>query len=203
MNTKLDIALWFRHATLPCIFRHAFWYPLSAWTDLTLPCNSGMPLYSVFLGMPSGIFSLPGLRNPRQTAMEQCTAAASLFLYGKELFVACYPLYVAPGKHMEHCACLFVRLSLLLLAPHVFRRKLALSKACKVPLRHLVFGSFFLLSIHNSVPLIGSSCGVVFKLLTCRARGPGFNSRSHRYNFRDWLSPTSNSRYGWKITKVM
>ena len=163
---------------------------------MTLPCYSGMPLYSVFLGMPPGVFSLPGLRDPRQTAMEQCTAAASLFLYGKELFVAYYPLNVTPGKHMEHFVCLFIRLSLLLLAPHVFRRKLALSKACKVPLKRLVFGSFFLLSIHNSVPLVGSSGGVVVKLLACGARGMGFHSQSRRYDFRDWLSPTSKSRYG-------
>ena len=43
---------------------------------------------------------------------------------------------------------------------------------------------------------IGSSGGVVVKLLACGARGSGFNSRSCRYNFRDWLSPASKSRYG-------
>ena len=49
---------------------------------------------------------------------------------------------------------------------------------------------------------IGSSGGVVVKLLACGAIGPGFNSLSPRYNFRDWLSPTSKSQYGWNIAKV-
>ena len=38
--------------------------------------------------------------------------------------------------------------------------------------------------------------GVVVKLLACRARGTRFDSRSRRYDFRDWLSPASKSRYG-------
>ena len=48
-----------------------------------------------------------------------------------------------------------------------------------------------------------SSCGVVVKLLACGVRGPGFDSWSRHYNFRDWLSSASKSRYGWKtcITK--
>ena len=29
------------------------------------------------------------------------------------------------------------------------------------------------------------------KLFACGARGPGFDSRSRRYDFRDWLSPAS------------
>ena len=33
--------------------------------------------------------------------------------------------------------------------------------------------------------------GVVVKLLACGARGPGFDSLSRRYDFRDWLSPAS------------
>ena len=33
-------------------------------------------------------------------------------------------------------------------------------------------------------------------------RCPGFESRSCRYDFRDWLSPVSKSRCGWKIAKA-
>ena len=44
-----------------------------------------------------------------------------------------------------------------------------------------------------------SSGGVVVKLLACGARGLGFDSRSRRYDFRDWLSPAFKSRYGWNI----
>ena len=36
--------------------------------------------------------------------------------------------------------------------------------------------------------IFGSSGGAVVKLLACRAKGPGFDSRSRHYNFRDWLS---------------
>ena len=43
--------------------------------------------------------------------------------------------------------------------------------------------------------ILWSSGGVVVKLLACRARGPGFDSRSRRYDFRDWLSPASMSQY--------
>ena len=49
--------------------------------------------------------------------------------------------------------------------------------------------------------LLGSSSGRVVKLLACRARGPGFDSRPRHLNFRDWLSSASKSRYGWKIAK--
>ena len=38
---------------------------------------------------------------------------------------------------------------------------------------------------------ICSSGCVVVTLLACGARGPGFDSRSRRYDFRDWLSPAS------------
>ena len=31
-----------------------------------------------------------------------------------------------------------------------------------------------------------------FKLLACGARGPGFDSRSRRDDFRDWLSAASS-----------
>ena len=41
---------------------------------------------------------------------------------------------------------------------------------------------------------VGSSGGVVVKLLACGARGAGFNSWSRSYDFRDWLSPASKSR---------
>ena len=34
-----------------------------------------------------------------------------------------------------------------------------------------------------------SSGGEVVKFLACGARGPGFDSRSRYYDFRDWLSP--------------
>ena len=47
-----------------------------------------------------------------------------------------------------------------------------------------------------------SNGGVVVKLLACGARGPGFDSRSRCYDFRDWLSPASNTRYDWKIAKT-
>ena len=43
----------------------------------------------------------------------------------------------------------------------------------------------------------GISGGVVVKLLACGARGTGFDSRTLRYNFRDWLSPASKVRCGW------
>ena len=43
--------------------------------------------------------------------------------------------------------------------------------------------------------LIGSSDGVVAKLLACGARGSWYNSRSCCYGFRDWVSPASKLRY--------
>ena len=43
---------------------------------------------------------------------------------------------------------------------------------------------------------IGSSCGEVVKLLACEARNMASDSRSHRYDFIDWLSPVSESLYG-------
>ena len=61
-------------------------------------------------------------------------------------------------------------------------------------------GMWYNLSLNTSV-CRSSSC-VVVKLLACGARGPEIYSQSHRYNFRDWLSPASKSRYGWKIAKV-
>ena len=42
--------------------------------------------------------------------------------------------------------------------------------------------------------IVGSSNGVVIKLLACWARVLGFDSRSHPYDFRDWLSPASKLR---------
>ena len=56
--------------------------------------------------------------------------------------------------------------------------------------------------IHGLLEPILSSSGVVDKLLACGARGPGFESRSRRYDFRDWLSPASKSQYGWNIAKA-
>ena len=49
---------------------------------------------------------------------------------------------------------------------------------------------------------IRSSGGVVVKPLACGARGPGFDSRSRRYDFRDWLSPASMSWYGWNTAEA-
>ena len=42
---------------------------------------------------------------------------------------------------------------------------------------------------------MGSSYGVVVKLLAYGARGPGFDSKCRHYDFRDWLlvSPASKS----------
>ena len=54
----------------------------------------------------------------------------------------------------------------------------------------------------ENLVIVGSTNGVVVKLLACWARGPGFDSRSHPYDFRDWLSPASKSRYSWNIAKV-
>ena len=36
----------------------------------------------------------------------------------------------------------------------------------------------------------------------CRARGPGFESGSRRYHFRNWVSPVIKSRYDWNIVKA-
>ena len=62
------------------------------------------------------------------------------------------------------------------------------------------------LFISKPVPLISyqywSRGGVMVKLLACGARGPGLDSRSHRYDFRDWLSYASKSRYGWNAAKA-
>ena len=41
-----------------------------------------------------------------------------------------------------------------------------------------------------------SGGGRVVKLLACGARGPRFDSPPRHLNFRDWLSPSSKSRYG-------
>ena len=45
-------------------------------------------------------------------------------------------------------------------------------------------------------PLVGSSGDEVVKHIACGASGPGFKSRSRRYDFRDWLSPATKSQYG-------
>ena len=49
---------------------------------------------------------------------------------------------------------------------------------------------------HVVVNILKVSGGVVVQLLACGVRGPGFDFRSRRYDFRDWLSPASKSRYG-------
>ena len=52
------------------------------------------------------------------------------------------------------------------------------------------------------VPIgLRSSGGRVVKLLACGARGPGSTPGLATWIFRDWLSPASKSRYGWKIAK--
>ena len=56
--------------------------------------------------------------------------------------------------------------------------------------------------IHKDSKETRSSGGVVVKLLACGARGPGFHSRSHRYDFTKWSFPASKSRYSWKIAKA-
>ena len=44
--------------------------------------------------------------------------------------------------------------------------------------------------------------GEVVKLLVCGARGPGFDSRSRRYDFRNWLSPATKSPYDRKTAQA-
>ena len=46
-----------------------------------------------------------------------------------------------------------------------------------------------------------SSGGRVVKLLACGAKGPGLIPGLVIWIFRDWLSPASKLRYGWKIAK--
>ena len=48
-----------------------------------------------------------------------------------------------------------------------------------------------------------SSGGVVVKLLAWGANGPGINSRSRRFDFRDWSSPASKLRYGSNFAKAI
>ena len=47
-----------------------------------------------------------------------------------------------------------------------------------------------------------SSGGVVVKLLACGTWCQGFEPRTGRYDFRDWLSPASKSRCGLTIFKA-
>ena len=57
--------------------------------------------------------------------------------------------------------------------------------------------------ISSFFPLVnGNNGGVVGKLLAWGARGPGFDSRSRRYDFRNFLSPASKTRYGSNIAKA-
>ena len=66
-------------------------------------------------------------------------------------------------------------------------------KVIKPSLRHNILWKYrFGIKGVSSLPIFkGSGGGVVGKLLTCGARGPGFYSRSRRYDFRDWLSLAS------------
>ena len=50
--------------------------------------------------------------------------------------------------------------------------------------------------VYNVVQLLG------YALLMAFARGMGFDFRSRRHDFRDWLSPASKSRYGWNTAKA-
>ena len=59
------------------------------------------------------------------------------------------------------------------------------------------------LFLRNDVLNIDGSSGcVVVNLLACGARGTGLDSQSRCYDFRDWLSRASKSRYGLKIAKA-
>ena len=60
----------------------------------------------------------------------------------------------------------------------------------------VAFGDRGTVNFSPWLPSMASSC-VVVKLLACRARGEGFDSRPRRYNIRDWWSPASKSGYGW------
>ena len=70
----------------------------------------------------------------------------------------------------------------------------------------LLFCIVYCISPHLLIELrssqLGSRGGVVVKLLACRARGSGLDSRPRRYDFRDWLSPASKSQNGWNIAKA-
>ena len=57
--------------------------------------------------------------------------------------------------------------------------------------------------LRNDIQNIDGSSGcVVVNLLACGAGGTGFDSRSRRYDFRDWLSHASKSWYGLKVAKA-
>ena len=43
-----------------------------------------------------------------------------------------------------------------------------------------------------------NSDGVVVKFLLAEQEARDFDSQSHHYDFRDWLSPASKSQFGWK-----
>ena len=80
---------------------------------------------------------------------------------------------------------------------------------CKFDSSVLNFGYFSVgrkicLTVHvysNSVRKKWCSRGVMVKLLVCGARGPGFNSCSRYYNFRDWLSPAFKSIMAERLLK--
>ena len=50
--------------------------------------------------------------------------------------------------------------------------------------------------------ILGSGGGGVVKILACRAQGPGFDSRSRHFDFRDWVSPASKLQCDGKIVKA-
>ena len=85
------------------------------------------------------------------------------------------------------------------------------NKHLKVNYYHLYnFISEICIKVHpicNIIICIGChiarrSGGVVVKLLACGSRGPGFDCQSRNYDFRDWLSPASKSRYGRNTAKA-
>ena len=73
---------------------------------------------------------------------------------------------------------------------------LPLGFACLLSARELYIWERFMHKLASDVktpipPPMRSSGGLVVKLLACGARGPGFDSRCRRYDFRDWLSHVS------------
>ena len=84
------------------------------------------------------------------------------------------------------------------LSINVFRYdELHLSSICGSVSQHIRYDALHLSSIGHSVGQRTSvwSSGVVVKL-GLRSKRSGFDSRSRRYDFRDWLFPASKSRYG-------
>ena len=71
----------------------------------------------------------------------------------------------------------------------------------RIKIRYQTHPAFIIIGRRLVLASKGSGGGRVVKLLTCGARGPGFDYRFRHLNFRDWLSPASMSRYGWNTAK--